>query len=95
MEIKKLLLDKGGGGVGGGFVKLEDSNDEEPVFLAPDERRILELLCEGRTNKDIAKQSYLSTRRIEQLLTGLFQKTKVKNRTELVRWAIATGKVSL
>lgn len=65
------------------------------VFLAPDERQVLNLLCQGKMNYEIANQMYLSTRRIEQLMTILFRKTNVKNRTELVRWAIATGNVKI
>ena len=84
------LLNKGGGGIGmNGYV--EQTN----VFLAPDEQEILELLCEGLKTKEIAAQTYLSTRRVEQLLTRMFRKTGVKNRTELVRWAVQTGNVRL
>ena len=88
-EIKYLLLEKGGGGVGNGWV--EPTN----VFLAPDEREILELLCQGLMTKEIAGRTHLSTRRVEQLLTRMFRKANVKNRTELVRWAVKTGNVQL
>lgn len=88
-EIKYLLLEKGGGGVGNGWV--EQTN----VFLAPDEREILELLCQGLMTKEIAGRTHLSTRRVEQLLTRMFRKANVKNRTELVRWAVKTGNVQL
>ena len=88
-EIKFLLLEKGGGGVGNGWV--ENTN----VFLAPDERQVLELLCQGLTTKEIAEKSFLSSRRVEQLLTRMFRKAGVKNRTELVRWAVSTGNVQL
>jgi DNA-binding NarL/FixJ family response regulator len=88
-EIKFLLLEKGGGGVGNGWV--EQTN----VFLAPDEREVLELVCQGLMTKEIAVKTYISTRRVEQLLTRMFRKTGVKNRTELVRWAASTGNVQL
>jgi DNA-binding NarL/FixJ family response regulator len=88
-EIKYLLLEKGGGGVGNGWVEATS------VFLTPDERKVLELLCQGLTTKEIASATYLSTRRVEQLLTTMFRKTEVSNRTELVRWAVATGNVQL
>lgn len=88
-EIKYLLLEKGGGGIGNGWVEATS------VFLTPDERRVLELLCQGLTTKEIASATYLSTRRIEQLLTTMFRKTEVSNRTELVRWAVATGNIQL
>lgn len=86
-EIKNLLLNKGGGGIGNGWV--EQTN----VFLSKDERVVLDLLSRGLMTKEIAAKTHLSTRRIEQLLTGMFRKTGVKNRTELVRWAVSTGNV--
>mmetsp|Transcript_25643 Transcript_25643/g.54029 ORF Transcript_25643/g.54029 Transcript_25643/m.54029 type:complete len:343 (+) Transcript_25643:153-1181(+) len=86
-EIKDLLLHKGGGGIGNGWV--EQTN----IFLSKDERKVLYLLSRGRITKEIAAKTHLSTRRIEQLLTGMFRKTGVKNRTELVRWAVSTGNV--
>lgn len=88
-EIKYLLLEKGGGGVGNGWVEATS------VFLTPDERKVLELLCQGLTTKEIAGATFLSTRRVEQLLTTMYRKTEVSNRTELVRWAVATGNVQL
>ena len=88
-EIKYLLLEKGGAGIGGGFV--EKTN----VFLAPDEQEVLELVCQGLITKEIAEKTFLSTRRVEQLLTRMFRKAGVKNRTELVRWAVSTGNVIL
>ena len=88
-EIKDLLLTQGGGG-GPGFVQARDA-----VFLAPDEQKILEYVCEGQTNKEIAARMYLSSRRVEQLLTRMFRLAHVSNRTELVRWAVATGHVRL
>lgn len=88
-DIKSLLLDQGGGGVGNGWV------ERSHVFLAPDERRILELVCQGLRNREIADKTFFSKRRVEQLLTSLFRKTNAKNRTELIRWAVSSGNVSL
>jgi DNA-binding CsgD family transcriptional regulator len=89
-DIKSLLMSQGGAGPGvNGFV------ERTGIFLAPDERQVLELLCQGKTNSEIASFMYLSRRRVEQLLTSLFRKVSVKNRTELVRWAIATGQVTI
>jgi DNA-binding NarL/FixJ family response regulator len=73
----------------------QQSSSSNKVYLAPDEAKVLEYVCEGWTTKEIAAKVYLSTRRIDQLLTVLFRKANVKNRTELVRWAVATGTVQL
>jgi len=85
-EIKKMLMQEGG--VGGVLGKKK-------VFLIPDERRVLELLCEGLTNKEIASEMFISQRRVEQHITSMFRKTEVGNRTELVRWAFSTGYVKI
>jgi len=88
-EIKYLLLEKGGGGVGGGWVEATN------VFLTPDERDVLELLCKGLINREIADKLFISTRRVEQHITSMFRKTECKNRTELVRWAVSTGNIDI
>lgn len=89
-EIRTLLQNGGAGQGTPGFVDAASR-----VFLAPDERSILELVCEGLSNQDIAARTFLSTRRVQQLLTTLYRKTGVSNRTELVRWAVRTGTVKL
>jgi len=85
----KYLLKEGGAGIGKGWVKATN------VFLNPDEKIVLEILCKGLTNKEIAKVVNLSTRRVEQHITSMFRKTGVGNRTELVRWAVSTGNVEI
>lgn len=87
--IKKLLLEQGGRGVGNGWVEATN------VFLAPDERKLLELVSQGLTNTQVGEGLSLSGRRVGELLTALYKKTGVSNRTELVRWAVSTGNVTL
>mmetsp|Transcript_2184 Transcript_2184/g.3249 ORF Transcript_2184/g.3249 Transcript_2184/m.3249 type:complete len:306 (-) Transcript_2184:374-1291(-) len=89
-EIKSLLVEQGGAGVGNGWVSKEKN-----VYLAPDERRVLEYLCEGLSNSDIATRMNLTRLRISSLVTVLLRKTELSNRTELVRWAISSGQVDL
>jgi DNA-binding NarL/FixJ family response regulator len=86
----KALLQKGGGGPG-----VQGYVEAPALFLAPDERRVLELLCDGLPNKEIASRTFTSTRRVQQVLTSLFRKAGVSNRTELIRWAIRTGNIRL
>uniref|UniRef100_A0A7S2UIB0 Transcriptional regulator ycf27 n=1 Tax=Attheya septentrionalis TaxID=420275 RepID=A0A7S2UIB0_9STRA len=85
----KYLLQTGGAGVGNGWVTATK------VFLTPDERKVLKLLCQGNKTKDIAEELFSSPRRVEQHLTSMYRKTQVSNRTELVRWAISTGNVQI
>jgi DNA-binding CsgD family transcriptional regulator len=51
--------------------------------IARREMKILALLAEGQTNADIAKALFLSTRTVKRILSSLFERLQVKNRTEL------------
>jgi DNA-binding CsgD family transcriptional regulator len=55
--------------------------------LTATERRIAELVTEGRTNKEVAAALYLSPRTVESHLRQVFQKLGVRSRTELARHA--------
>jgi two-component system, NarL family, response regulator DevR len=54
--------------------------------LSPQERLILPLLAEGKTNKEIAVQLRLSDKTIKNYLANIFDKLHVKRRTEAVAW---------
>jgi DNA-binding NarL/FixJ family response regulator len=89
-DIRRMLAE-GGAGVGttrdGQWVKATG------VYLRPDERTCLNLLCNGFSADEIAERMFLSKVRVRQLLAIMFRKVEVRNRMELVRWAIATGTV--
>ncbi len=54
--------------------------------LSPQERLILPLLAEGKTNKEIAGQLRLSDKTVKNYLANIFEKLHVKRRTEAVAW---------
>lgn len=54
--------------------------------LSPQERLILPLLAEGKTNKEIAAQLRLSDKTVKNYLANIFDKLQVKRRTEAVAW---------
>lgn len=64
------------------------------VYLTPTERAVLELVCQGLTNKEIAQERSVSTDRVIKIVQKLFTETNTRKRTELVRWAFQTGYVS-
>lgn len=80
----KQLLRKNGSAV----VKATD------VYLTPAEREVLELLCKGYTNGEIAEERGVSVIGVNRLIQRLYLTTQTSTRTELVRWAIETGYVS-
>ncbi|NGZ09569.1 MAG: response regulator transcription factor [Nitrospira sp. LK70] len=54
--------------------------------LSPQERLILPLLAEGKTNKEIAVHLRLSDKTVKNYLANIFDKLHVKRRTEAVAW---------
>nr|AKE98943.1 hypothetical chloroplast protein 29 [Bangia fuscopurpurea] len=76
------------------FSKLceKDSIIETPtvnlIHLTPREKSILSLVIEGLTNKEIAFNLDTSIRNVEKYVSRLLQKTRMKNRTLLVKYSI-------
>lgn len=59
--------------------------------LSEQERRVLELVTEGKTNKEIAQVMGLSPKTVKNYLSHVFQKLQVKRRSEAAaRFARAT-----
>ncbi|MDH5639685.1 MAG: response regulator transcription factor [Nitrospira sp.] len=56
--------------------------------LSKQERLIMPLLAEGKTNKEIAVQLSLSDKTIKNYLANIFTKLHVKRRSEAVAWFI-------
>ena len=56
--------------------------------LSPQERLIMPLLAEGKTNKEIAAQLQLSDKTVKNYLANIFEKLHVNRRTEAVAWFI-------
>ena len=56
-----------------------------PGELTGSERRIADLVAEGKTNKEVAAILVVSERTIESALTGVYRKLDVRSRTELAR----------
>lgn len=54
--------------------------------LSPQERLIMPLLAQGRTNKEIATQLRLSDKTIKNYLANIYDKLGVSRRTEAVAW---------
>ena len=87
-EMTARLLDE--------FRRLSTKKEKEkPKFqsLTEQERRILTLVAEGASNKDIALDLSLSERTIKNYLSIIFQKLQVNNRTEAAIRAMRDGLV--
>lgn len=56
--------------------------------LTPTEYQVLSYVAQGWGNKRIAEERGVSLRTIESHVANMFQKTGLKNRTELAVWAM-------
>jgi DNA-binding NarL/FixJ family response regulator len=61
-----------------------DPGESEPRFNER-QRRVLRFLLEGLSNKEIAWQLQISESYVKAILQGLFEKTGVRTRGQLVR----------
>ena len=65
------------------------------VQLTPRERSTLQLIADGRSNKEIASELHISERTVKTHLGHLFDKLGVTSRTEAVKIATRRGLVRL
>ncbi len=60
------------------------------------EKEITVLVATGASNKQIARQLFISERTVKNILTKVFDKTRTQSRTELaVQWVCAQNLVSM
>lgn len=88
-DMTTLLLDE--------FRRLANKKeDPKPKFqsLSEQERRILTLVADGASNREIAADLNLSERTIKNYLSIIFQKLQVNNRTEAAIQAMRDGLVN-
>jgi DNA-binding CsgD family transcriptional regulator len=68
---------------------------QESIALSDRELQIVDLVASGASNQQIAKILEISKRTVDNHISNILDKTKTKNRVELVRWALHWGKVCL
>jgi DNA-binding NarL/FixJ family response regulator len=57
-------------------------------LLRPRELEVLRLVSDGLTDNEIGKRLYISARTVQNHLTGVREKTGLRRRPELARWAV-------
>jgi DNA-binding CsgD family transcriptional regulator len=62
--------------------------------LSPTERRIADLVAEGRTNREIAAALFVSVKTVEANLSRIYDKMGVRSRSELTRRIILTERAA-
>ncbi|MGA2305474.1 MAG: response regulator transcription factor [Acidimicrobiales bacterium] len=63
------------------------SEDQRLASLTPQERRILELITEGRTNRQIADAMILAEKTVKNYISNLLAKLGVERRTQAATFA--------
>lgn len=58
------------------------------VELTPTETRVVDLVAQGMSNREISAELGVSQRTVESHVSNMLNKTGLHNRTELSRWAI-------
>ena len=69
---------------------IEDSYD----LLSPREREILQLIAEGKSNKDVANDLHLSVYTVETHRANILQKLDLHSVPELILYAVRKGVVT-
>lgn len=65
------------------LVKNKDkSTENDDILLTKQERNILDLISEGKTNKEISSELYVAEKTVRNYVSAILKKIKVDNRTE-------------
>ncbi|MGH9276277.1 MAG: helix-turn-helix domain-containing protein, partial [Acidimicrobiales bacterium] len=59
--------------------------DERLARLSPQEERVLTLIADGLTNKEVAARLFISPRTVQAHLTHVYAKLGVSSRVDLAR----------
>jgi DNA-binding CsgD family transcriptional regulator len=62
-----------------------------PAGLTPTERRVVDLVAQGKTNREVADALFISIKTVEANLSRAFHKLGVRSRAELIRAIVAGG----
>ncbi len=78
-----------------GYLQASTTKQENDKYnlLTDREREVLRLAAQGRTNREMATELFLSVRTVEKHRASMMSKLELRNRTELVRYAISKGLV--
>lgn len=64
-------------------------------LYSPADKKMIVMICEGKTSEDIGKELFMSPRTVEGHRQRIFQKAGVKNKIQFVIYAIKNGLYSV
>jgi DNA-binding NarL/FixJ family response regulator len=71
------------------FARIRGGEESDPLLsrLSPQEQRILEMIAEGKTNREIAEELYLAEKTVKNYVSNLLRKLEMKRRSEAAAYA--------
>lgn len=73
------------------FRRLASGDEHSPEPLTPQERRVLALIAEGRTNREIGEVLHITEKTVKNYVTTLLAKLQLRRRTEAAAYAARRG----
>jgi DNA-binding NarL/FixJ family response regulator len=70
----------------------EQEDDPRYQSLTEQERRILDLIAQGKTNRQIAQTMFLAEKTVKNYVSGLLRKLDMERRTEAAVYAVERSK---
>ncbi len=70
-------------------VRVEEADHGDPLLarLSPQERRVLDLIAQGYTNREIADEIFLAEKTVKNYVSNLLAKLEMSNRSEAAAYA--------
>ena len=71
------------------FARIRGDEPDDPLLarLSPQERKILDLIAEGRTNRQIAEELFLAEKTVKNYVSNLLSKLEMSRRSEAAAYA--------
>jgi DNA-binding NarL/FixJ family response regulator len=69
-------------------LRAQPKKNDPLASLSPQERRILELIGEGLTNRQIGEAMFLAEKTVKNYVSGLFVKLGMERRTQAAAFAV-------
>lgn len=82
-SVTAALLDR--------FRRLASGDEHAPDPLTPQERRVLALIAEGHTNREIGEVLHVTEKTVKNYVTALLAKLQLRRRTEAAAYAARRG----
>jgi DNA-binding NarL/FixJ family response regulator len=70
----------------------DEEDDPRYKWLTEQERRILDLIAEGKTNRQVARSMFLAEKTVKNYVSGLLRKLDMERRTEAAVYAVERTK---